>query len=310
MALGKKKVAQGVNFGDMDMYVAGGGLPEDDYLMRELNVEMYQATTQAGVVRGPSRLGVQITFQSLTDPQADERKQFYSMGTAANKSFAPNPDTGKGIVPIPGGPGQTLNITTNWALFLQSLLDCGMPKGVFTDDCSVLEGAWVHISNVPEPKERQSFVRGAATGEAGVDEAKNPGTVAVVSEILEGGSPWEGGGGEPEGEATAPATAKVAKGKAPSKAKAGVAASKAAEESEEEAIKAAALNGIAAVLEKHPKGCPKLLFRTQTFKAVGDSEGAEMAQAVVETYFTTPEALEELIAEVSYTLDNGKVVPK
>ena len=307
MALGKKKAVHGVNFGDLDMYVAGGGLPEDDYLMRELNVEMYQATTQAGVVRGPSRLGVMITFQSLTDPEADERKQFYSMGSNASKSFAPNPDTGKGVVPIPGGPGSTLNITTNWALFLKSLLDCGMPKGIFTDDCSVLEGAWVHISNVPEPEERKGFVRGAATGEAGVDEVKTPGTIAVVTEIKEGGYPWEGGGGEPEEAAAAPA--RVAKGKAPPKAKAGKAAPRATEESEEEAIKAAALNGIATVLEKHPGGCPKLIFRTQTFKVIGDSEGAEMAQAVVETYFQSDESLGGLIAEVGYTLDGGKVVP-
>ena len=306
MALGKKNVAQGVNFGDADMYVAGGGLPEDDYLMRELNVELYQATTQAGVSRGPVRLGVMITFQSLTDREADERKQFYSMGTAASKSFAPNPDTGKGIVAIPGGPGQTLNNTTNWSMFRQSLEDSGLPKGIFTNDVSVLEGTWVHISNVPEPAERKGFVRGAATGEAGAEEVNRPGSVAVVSEILEGGSPWDNGGGEPE-EAAAPA--KAAKGKALAKPKSGRAAPKASEKSEEEAIKAAAINGIATVLEKYPDGCPKLIFRTQAFKAVGDSEGAEMAQAVVETYFATPEALELLLAEVSFTLDNGKVVP-
>ncbi len=307
MALGKKKVVAGVNFGDSDMYVAGGGLPEDDYLMRELNIEMYQAQTQAGVTKGPARLGVMITFQSLTDGAADERKQFYSMGSNAHKSFAPNPDTGKGIVPIPGGPGQTLNNQTNWAYFLDSLKDSGLPKGIFTDDISVLEGTWVHIQNVPEPEERKAFVRGAATGEAGADAARSPGTIAVVSEIKEDGKPWENTGGEPEAGATVPkGTAKAAKGKAAPKK----AADKPADQSDEDAIQTAAINGISSILEKKPDGCPKMLLRTGTFKSVGESEGADMAQAVIENYFAAgDDALNEILSQISYTLDGGKVVP-
>src|SRR4051812_400921 len=99
-------VSTGVNFGSLDFYVAGGGLPEGDYCWTSLDVKQHQATDRTtGVARGESRLGVIITLQPLHDlsPEAT-REQFYSFGTGADKSYAPNPETGKGIVAIPGGP--------------------------------------------------------------------------------------------------------------------------------------------------------------------------------------------------------------
>src|SRR5512140_2727496 len=124
MAVKQQQVAAigGVNFGDLGMYVAGGGLPEGDYAL-EFGVQMYQAENQQGVKQGPPRLGVMVIAHSLTDPAArgeNAKHQFYSMGSNADKTFAPNPETGKGLVLVPGAAGSTLNNSTNWSLFLKS----------------------------------------------------------------------------------------------------------------------------------------------------------------------------------------------
>jgi len=313
MALQRRKaVVDTVNFGDTDMYVAGGGLPEGDYCMMELGVEMYQAQNERGELKGPSRLGVMITFQSLTDLDEKERKQFYSMGTSAHKSFTPNPENGKGIVAIPGGLGMTLSNQTNWMYFLKSLTDCGLPKGIFTNDISVLEGTWVHISNVPEPEERKGFASSAQTGEAAA-EIRRPGTIAVVSEIKEDGKPWEEGGGIPGGSppkastrstgVTASRTAALSRAKAaPQPAPDELAG--------DEAILESAKSGASVVLAKSPKGCAKLILKTGVFKAVNDADGTEMAQAVIDSYFTTDDDLSGLLGEIGFSLsDSGRIVP-
>jgi len=304
---------EGVNFGSMEMYVQGGGMPEGDYAL-EFSVLMFQATTQAGVPRGPARLGVQVTAHSLTGSDEKPREQFYSMGRNADKSFAPDPDTGKGLVPIPGAPAGTLPNSTNWALFLKSLYDSGLPQGVFTNDLSVLDGVWVHIANVPEPEDRKSFA--PKTGEAATEERMGSGMVAVVTEIKDDGKPWEGSGGVPEAGTPAPA-AKVTKvaGKITPKVAPKPLAKKAAapapveEAADEGAIESAAINGATAVLEASPDGVTKLLMRTGTFKHVSTAEGADMAQAVIETYFGSDEALNAVLGQLGYKVSGQKVVP-
>lgn len=312
MALKKPAPAAhaGVNFGSLDMYVAGGGLPEGDYVMADLTVQMYQAETKAGVKRGEPRLGVMITFLPLHDPKEENaRTQFYSMGGAADKSFAPNPETGKGLVPIPGGSGTTLNNSTNWAMLLKSLYDCGLPEGIFNNDVSVLEGTWVHITNVPEPEERKGFVNRAATGEAAPEQRQNN-TVAIVSEIKDDGKPWEGSGGIPEAAAPPVKPAVKANGKPAVAAKKTAAPPPpAAEAAGDEDVQSAAVNGISAVLEKNPNGVGKLILRTGTFNAVKAASGDDMASAVIDTYFGDDATLSALLGTVGYTVSGLMVKP-
>ncbi len=297
----------GVNFGDLGIYVAGGALPEGDYCIKDLYVQMYQAQTQAGVSRGPARLGVMITFCELADP-ATERKQFYSMGSNADKSFAANP-TGKGLVPVPGGAGTTLNESTNWAIFLKSLYDSGLPQGIFMDDLSVLDGTWVHISNVPEPEERKGY-RQSQTGEAAADQTQGPKTIAVVTEIKDDGKPWEGTGGVPEvqqgkvnGQRVGTvATQRTQTASVPSKAATVTTASPSDDD-----LESVALGAITGVLEKNPAGVGKLILRTSTFKAL--SSKPEQAQQVISTYFATDDALNGILGMLGYSLQAGQVKP-
>lgn len=307
MALAKKTApASGVNFGSLEMYVAGGGLPEGNYIWANMDVRMHSGF---GEKKGVPRLGVMITLLPLDNPVEEAaREQFYSFGSAADKSFAPNA-TGTGVAPIPGGPGTTFNNSTNWALLLKSLYDCGLPEGIFSNDISTLIGTHVHMTNIPEPEERKGFQNKAATGEA-AQEDRRAGTVAVVSEILDGGAPWEGGGGIPEAAPAKPA-AKV-NGKVATPIRKTVAAPPpppAPDNAGDDDIQAAAISGIAAVLEKNPNGCLKLVLRTSTFKAVQAQAGDDMANAVVETFFGDDATLNALLGTVGYSISGGSVKP-
>src|SRR5271155_1825816 len=203
MALQKGKApaqapSAGFNFGDMSAYSSGGGIPEGDYVWTDLTVEMFQPTKLSGATVGPAKLAVKVTMVPL--PNGEPREQHYSLGTNAHQSWQPNPETGKSIVAVPGGPGTPPNASTNWAILVKSLFDSGLPNGILNDDLSVLEGIHVHMANVPEPEERKGFR--AKTGEAA--EIQTPATIAVVTEIKDDGKPWEGTGGITEAAAPKP----------------------------------------------------------------------------------------------------------
>lgn len=283
-------------FGDMGSYSQGGGLPEGDYVWKDCTVQMYQAPPNqtTGKTSGPPRLGVMITLVGLKD--GDERTQFYSMGTKAHESFAPNPETGKGVVPVPGGPASTFNNSTNWAILLKSLYDSGLPIGIFTDDVSVLEGMHVHMANIPEPAERAGFQ--SATGEAAGE--RKPGTISVVTEIKDDGKPWEGTGGVPEASPKAPAAKSAATPR--TMAKAAPAPTPAAPVGSEvdEDLSTIAVNAISSVLEKFPDGCPKVQLRTGSFKIINGKEGQGKATEVINTFFNSDKTLNDLLGPLGY----------
>lgn len=303
----------GVNFGDLSMYAGGFTLPEGNYAF-VFNAVMHAGFKQTTLA---PRLGIMVDAYPLDG--GEPKPTFFSMGSGADKSFAPDPDTGKGLVPIPGAPASTFNNQTNWALFLKSLYDCGLPAGVFTNDLTVLDGIWVHTQNVPEPEERKGFGTRAATGEAATTEPEKRGNqlTTVITEILEGGKPWEGGGGIPaEGAAPVAAPAKApakpnlrpvsrpAAAPAPAPA-----AATAADSTDEEAVQEAAINGMSAVLEKAPNGVTKLLLRTGTFKAVSAAVSAEMASAVISNYVENEANLTAILGQLGYALVGGQIKP-
>lgn len=301
---------EGVNFGDLGFYSGGFSLPEGDYAL-EFNAVMFAGTKQDGTPAGPERLGVMVNAHPLRG--GDMQQQFFSMGSKAHLSFAPNPETGKGLVPVPGGPASGANNKTNWFLFLKSMYDCGLPQGIFSNDLIVLDGIHVHTQQVPEPEDRKGFQ--AQTGEAAQEERRS-GMVPIVSAILDDGKPWEGTGGIPE--ADAPAPAPVAKlpvklaPKAPVKPiarVAPVAAASVAEATDDEGVMTAAINGVTEVLTASPNGISKLLLRTGTFKAVTAVNGGPVAQQVLDTYFQTDEALNSILNQLGYASVGGQVKP-
>lgn len=298
----KQATNGGFNFGDLSGYSAGGGIPEGDYIWKSLGVMMFAGTKQDGTKVGPERLGCMITMAPLSG--GEDRQQFYSFGTNAHQSWAPNPENGKSIIAVPGGPGTPPGRSTNWALLIDSLYNSGLPQGILEGDLSVLDGIWVHMHNIPEPEERKAFV--SKTGEATQDRKSN--SIAVVSEIKEDGKPWEGGGGIP---ATKEASAQpktmtktvanpVTMVKTTAKVTAPV-------ETEGESIEDIARNGISTVLSANmdPKGnlkpLVKLQLRTSTFKVISSSH-PDSVQEVIDTYFSNDANLNSLLGQLGFQL--------
>jgi hypothetical protein len=298
----------GFMFGDLNAYSSGGMIPEGDYWLKDLTIQMFQATKQTGQNVGPARLGVMITYGDMGG--GEDRTQFYSLGSKAHESWAPNTENGgKTLVPIPGGPGTPPNASTNWAVWVKSMFDSGLPQGILADDLSVLEGSHVHVANVPEPEERKGFV--SKTGEAAVEERQR--TIAVVTEIKDDGKPWEGTGGEPQpkdkpnGKAGRPT---VAAHPAPRAATpSSPAAQPATASATDDDVNTNAVNAISAVLEKNPNGLKKLQLRTGTFKELNGTVGQGMANKVLNEYFGSDKALNGVLNELGYTVKGIDIVP-
>jgi hypothetical protein len=318
----------GVNFGDPSMYSGASFIPDGDYCMTFDAVLHTAVDKNTGVARGKARLGVMVNFYPLSNlTEEGKLQQFYSMGSKAHESFAPNPETGKGFVPVPGAKGGSFNDKTNWMMFLNSLWQSGMPVEVLSNDFSTIDGVWGHVTNVDEPAERASFKSNTAEIQ---QEERKPGKVAVVSLILEGGAPWEGGGGF-EAPAAAPpvqappvrpgpkpvtaAPAAVAPKPGPRPVAAGprpVAAAPAPPPSNalaEQDLRSHAITGISDVLTKKPNGLPRLLLRNETVKYFDTNGASTTGAAVIAAYFepSGADALQSLLGEMGYFVDGAQV---
>lgn len=297
-----------------ELYSSGGGIPEGLYALEFLAC-MHQATNQTtGAVLGPPRLGVMVTAHPIDEAGAslgEARQKFYGMGSNAHASFLPTED-GKDLAAVPGGRFTTLMGNTNWALLRKSLVDCD-PAVAGLETLAELDGVWARLANVPEPEERKNF--GPKTGEAalaqeGQPERKGPGLVGIVTEILENGKPWEGGGGLPTEAAALAAKPKpgpkgvvkppVAKAAAP---KAPVAKAAAAPV-EDEDISARAVTLISAQLENNMAGMKRLKLRTEVFKAAGPD-----GNQVVSTVFASDESLMGFLQPLGFTINGADIVP-
>lgn len=297
----------GPNFLDLSFYSGGFLLPPGRYAMNH-TVVIHAFTDKQGQTKGDPRLGVMLDAYPLDG--GDVIQQFVSMGTKAHLSFMPSPN-GKGLVAVPGGPGSITN-KANWFYYLESLKNCGAAE-VVGNDISVFDGVWVVTDNIPEPEDRKGF---ASTSEV-EQEQKGPRKMVVVVEIIDGGKPWEGGGGFPEAGTPIDTPAPAAKAPARPTAVARPAARTApaaapVTETGDDATYTAAVNGIAAVLSKaqNTKGMPKIMLKTQTFKAVTDAESADVANAVTNAFFGADDAaLRNLLGELSFTINGVRIEP-
>ncbi len=325
------------NFLDPSSYSGSVFIPEGDYCCF-FDIMNYQATDkQTGVARGKSNLGVMISFYPLLNPaEGSKLEKFYGMGQKADEIFAPHPETGKSLVIKPDAKGQpSLNDKTNWYLFFNSLLQSGMPKGIASNDISVLDGVWVHIVNEDEPLERASFKSNTAE----VQEERKIGKVAVVSEILEGGAPWEGGGQLPEapvaaapravaapaarpaaarppaarpvnGAATPPAVAAPAAPRTvarpaavrPTARPAPVTAAPAVDAGSAEDLRGWALDAVGEVLADNLNGLNTGVMRTKAFEKAEAKFGQDVAGQIISAYFEAGGAgsLPDLLNEMGY----------
>lgn len=309
---------QGLNIGDLATYAGGFTLPEGQYAL-EFNFVMHAGVKADGTPAGAPRLGVMVDAYPLGG--GDPIQQFFSMGTNAHQSMQPHPETGKGVVAVPGGPGANANNKTNWFILLKSLYDCGMPAGYFTDDISVIDGVWVQTQNIPEPAERKGF--GIKTGEVQQEERRTN-LIPIVTAILDGGKPWEGSGGfdfapaapAAKPKAAAPRVAAPVAARPPAAAVRRPAAvqppppaevEEAAGEDEQDLF-TVATSAIADIIEKTPQGLPKLTLRTSVFKNLGGANEPN-AQAVIDTYFSSDAELGTVLGQLGYKIVGLAIKP-
>lgn len=315
MAVVKRAVAPAlvpVNFLDMGMYSGGAYIPDGNYILFH-NIIMHQATDKQGTPKGPARLGCMVDFFPFDNPVEEAKlQQFYSMGSKAHESFAPNPDTGKGLVLVPGSKGGNLNDKTNWFEYLKGFFNSGLPEGIGLNDISAIDGTHAHITNVEEPADRQSFQSNTSE----VEQAqRKPGKIAVVTEILEGGAPWEGGGGIPEaGVATSSKLAPKLVGnpaKAPVKITPKAPVSAPEPETDDLAeLKDLASDAMANELAKAPAtGFPRATLRTKVFTAIKKSHGEEVASSIVTNFFENEDNLAVVLGEMGYSVQGLNVKP-
>lgn len=303
-----------VDFLNPTAYSGGFDISEGNYAL-DYTVMMYAAKKQDGTPYGKERLGVMIGFTPINEDGSkagDRMEKFLSMGSKADQSFAPDPETGKGIVVIPGGAGGSLNNKTNWFIHLNSLFNSGITaEEIGANNLGTIDGLWAHVQSIPEPEDRKGF-GGAATGEAEEGEKRTPGKIPVVTEVLEGGKPWDGGGGIPGDEAPAAPVARVAGKIAPKVvAKAPVKAVKAAPVpepvSDDSSLEEAAQTGVTDVLEKAPNGLPKLQLRIGVLKAVTAKYDGETASNVLTSYFDNDESLNGLLGPLGYKVEGTQI---
>lgn len=329
-----------VNFGDLGVYATGGfNVPEGDYALR-FETMMYAAPAGPNRPSRAERLGIMITYFPMHgDSWGEPMHKFLSMGSKAHESFMPHPETGKGIVRRPDGAGGQLTGKSNWGIVLDSMYQAGMPKGVFQNDVTVIDGIWVHVQSIPEPEERKGFAKNQ-TAEVEQEERQGGGMIPVITALLDGGKPWEGGGGLPDGaeqvpsvpaprgQALAPVAPKPAarpvakpaavapKAVAPKPAAgpkrvapAPVAAPEPAESTDED-LAMAASNAVTAVLsdDKNAAGMRKLDLRMQTFKQFeNDEQSQATATAVINTYFSSDDNLNVILGPLGYVCAGGQI---
>jgi len=313
---------QKVKFLDMNAYAGGNfDLPEGRYAIY-FDFRFHAYTKQDGT-KGQENLGTMLTCYPLTPDGGvgEPLEHFLSLGRKAKDAVMPNAeDGGKSLVAIPGGTG-TLSRNTNSHLFFRSLLDAGMPPEFSdVDDLTQIDGVWVQTKNILEPEERKGYGK---TGTGEVEEQQRnqtPQKIPTVVEILEGGAPWEGGGGLPE----AP-KAKAAPAARPAARPAAAAPARPTAvrrpvpvpepEPEEEAVSedtaGAIRDAMGAVLSiaKNAKGMPRMTLRMEAFKEIKKTLGEEGQQALATMFEEDADGVAALLGELGYGIVGNQVKP-
>lgn len=297
-----------VNIGDYKQLTSGYTIPDGAYTCF-FNVVMH-AGFGTNTRNLPPRLGLMMDAFPLDRPVEKAYQAFFGFGKDAEKSFAPNPVTGKGLVRVPGGPGTMPYASTNYGYFLKSLYDCGLPEGVLSNDFTVIDGSHLHLTSQPEPEERKGFVNNTAE----VQEPRKDSKITVVTEILDGGKPWEGTGGMPvfdnspkTAPKVAPKTAPAARAPAKTGPVAVAAPAPTTTDAEvDETVQTAAITAASEVITQFPNGTTKTLLKTRVKTALASDP--DLAAAVDATYLADDNGLTTLLGFLGYSLKGPMVV--
>lgn len=307
---------QKIKFLDMGAYTGGNfDLPEGPYVIF-FDFRFHAYTKQDGT-KGQENLGTMLTcYPILGDGSVGEPlEHFLSLGRKAKDAVMPNADDGgESLVALPGGTG-TLSRNTNSQLFFKSMMDAGMPPELASvEDLTDIDGVWVVTKNIAEPEERKGYGK-AGTGEVEEQQRnQTPQKIPTVVEILDGGAPWEGGGGLPEEKPKSKVAPKAApKAAAPARPAIRKPAPEPEPEEEESSVDMADAikEAIGAVLSlpANAKGIARVTLRMNAFKEIKKTAGEEGQQALAAMFEENPDDVELLLGELGYKVVGTNVKP-
>lgn len=314
-----------VDFMSDDQFISSMGIPEGRYACW-FDLMMHHFTKADGTPgKGPEQLKVRVTAWpidengvSLSRPEDEPKYGYYGLGSKAHLSFAPDPATGKRLLPLPGGTSTKFTNLSNWGVFRDSLRGCGMPNKFVTSDFTPLDGVWLRFTVVAAPEGRKAL-RAGKTADVEEQDADRPDTVSVPLEAIDGGRVWDGQAGGLLEAAPAPAARPAPGRPAPPAAKAAAAGRPApraaaapapvAAEEETEDVATVATNAIASFFEdpKNVKGAAKAALRTFVFRTVSETVSPDMGQQVLNAYFEDVAVLGGILGEFGYVI-NGAMI--
>jgi len=181
--------------------VAGGALPQGYYLFE--NVRTGIAKYMSGE-KAPALMADLVPVNEAGEKVGEARHQFWSAGhidRIVPLKDGEVADEGTGFGAINGASGISDN--ANYSIFMQKLVEAGMPEDFVEDDVTVLEGLVGLIVQTAAPDRPGIRASSATTKEK--EETKRPQVIYVVGEVRV--APWEE---EEEKPAAKPAAKKAA----------------------------------------------------------------------------------------------------
>jgi hypothetical protein len=167
-----------------ESFIEGSGLIDDcDAVVKEARFDMFDYNGTADPTPA---------LKLVLDVAGDETEQYWSMGRS--EDWIPS-DDGKQLLKV--GTANSIRLTSNGGIFLQTLVGVGFPAEKLGSDISVLDGLEAHFIQTPAP-ERKGVKKTPKQKEK--EEKYGPPTILVISEILT--LPWEKkAAGKPKGKA-------------------------------------------------------------------------------------------------------------
>lgn len=250
-------------------FAVGGGLLDDvDVVVKEASIAMfdYAGTRPDAVPAILFKLGVK---------DGEDVDQYFTVGKSSD--WMPSED-GTKLVAI--GKATQLNMSSNGAIMLKSIVDAGFPEGKISDDITCFQGMEGHVMRVPAPK------RGLAKAPR-ADGKVYEDTILVFATITK--LPWE---------------KKAAAGKAPAKGKAAPAPAAAEEAPEDEEGEVSLEDRTQAILLEilgdNPNGIKKQELPGLIFKKVGAAD--PQRTAMLQLAFK-----DEFLRSGPWSFDKGKI---
>jgi hypothetical protein len=134
---------------DPEGFAVGGGLLDDaDVLVKSARFQHF--TYPSGEV-------TTALMAILEDAESKVHEQVYSVGDP--EKFAPSEDGSKVLLT---GTANSINAKSNFAQFVKSLIDSGVPRTLFqTDNIGVLDGLRIHVVGVAQKDKDGKVIKNA-----------------------------------------------------------------------------------------------------------------------------------------------------